>query len=76
MTTVPHTDTQSTQHTHVPMIVTSIDIGISAIITLLHSGKYSVATRNDDTMSVLPTLYIYPTYEQAYASALLITELC
>lgn len=76
MTTVPHTAEQSTHTTHMPMIVTSIDMGISAIITLLHSGKYSVATRNDDTMSLLSTLYIFPTYEQAYNSALQITELC
>lgn len=64
MTTVPHSDTQSTQIT-----ITSIDMGISAIITPLHNGRYSVAIRDDDTQYILPTLYICDTIELAQAYA-------
>lgn len=74
-----HTNTvpqQSTHTTHMPMTVTSIDMGITALITLLQDNTYSVRVRDDDSGNILPSVRIFPTYNSALQYAEHCTALC
>lgn len=76
MTTVPHSNTQSTHTVPQRMVVTSVDMGVTALIAHTDNDTYSVRVRDDDSGNILPSIRIFSTYNSALQYAEHCTALC